>query len=937
MKRQGILTLLLMQLAMPSVMAQTSVTISGDSDWLFRYAKTEAEADAIVADGFFKPGYAAQLFSKVYVPSNWAVQGFEEPVYRGFSDKTKTNDSGDTASEGLYIKHFTLPSSFGGKRVLLNFGGVWNSAEVWLNGKPLGRHDSGYTSFSMNVTGVAVKGDNTLAVRVRQVYPGYKTDTYDDWTLGGIYRDVTLTAMPKSRWIDRVTAVTDFDAAYRDARVTLKMMIADTHKETLPGNYRSPGNPYSLHVTLTDADGKAVCDETVSCQSHTTTSREQQLTLMVRNARKWTAETPHLYSLNVDLIETDGRVVQSHSERIGLRKVETRDGVLRVNGQPVKLRGVNRHDEWPTVGRATTREHWLKDLELMKQANINYVRAAHYQHAKGFIEMCDSVGMYVGAEVSLGGAAGRMYDPSFVGPVMVRVNETVVRDLNNPSIIYWSVGNEDPLTDMHLKAVKCVKALDPTRPVCLPWNADETLPEEIDILAPHYWTAHEYDSIASRSKRPIITTEYVHAYGEMRFGGLEDCFRSLTRHPAGAGGAVWMWADQGLYTPVPKDTKRYKSIEKDSLYLRIDAAGWDGITDSYRHPTRDFWEVKSVYCPVYPVSARLSGDCSQMDLTMRNDYDFLTTEGLTIAYRVMVDGRQTASGVSEMDVQPHGEGVLHIAKTGLKSLKAGQTAYVIVTVKAADGHELGSKSMELVSVPLSVGKDVKLDLTDNADAITVTAGKCSFVFSRKTGMPDGMRPAFWHKLNDGDITGKTRIKGESFMTEVTQMTARQAADGVTVSVKADMIVNDSNRVAGDFTFRVTPQGDMVVAYSMTPQVTVKNLPLIGMALETLPRQWFGLGPEDAYPNKKAAPLMGLYDARKWSGTRAARWIDTDMGRVVLTPSVGDYAYIDRDAADSPVMRVVSHVQGRSEKGRLNDERYKIVSGETYSGTFRIVF
>lgn len=925
-----ILITLMALLALTTAKAQEETMVSLNGQWKFCFAKDAVTADRLVADGFYEKKYNAALFDDIQVPSNWAVLGYEEPVYRGFTD--------DKASEGLYIRHFDLPPSFAGKRLLLRFGGVWNSAEVWLNGQWIGRHDSGYTSFAFDVTGKAnKKGSNVLAVRVRQVYPGYKTDTYDDWTLGGIFRDVAIEARPLRRWIDRVTVTTDFDTKYKDATLELKMMVADDHKNTLPGNYRSPGEPYKLHVTLTDCKGRAVCDETYECQSHTANYREQLKTLTVKNASKWTAEAPYLYTLRVDLIEAD-TVAQTYRERIGLRKVEVKNGVLTMNGQPIKLRGVNRHDEWPTVGRATTREHWLKDLTLMKQANINYIRAAHYQHAKGFIEMCDSIGMYVGAEVSLGGAGTRMFDPSFVGPVMLRAYETVTRDRNNPSIIYWSVGNEDPLTDLHLQAVKTVKALDPTRPVCLPWDADETLPDEVDILAPHYWTAAQYDSIASQSHRPIITTEYVHAYGEMRFGGLEDCWKALTRHPAGAGGAVWMWADQGIRTPTPKDTLKYKSIEKDSLYLRLDGAGWDGITDSYRHPTRDYEEVKSVYCPVAPLSAKVSLEMTgEAVIPFYNAYDFLTTDGITIDYRVFVDGKQTAKGSGTINAQPHGKADLHIGKTGIKELTQGQTAYVQLFIKDATGHEMGRKSVELTS---QTCKPVKrqlmgLSMEKNGDKTLIKSGKHTWAFSAKTGMPEGFRPAFWHQLNEGDQIIRGRINGEKYKTEVISMKTEQKDNAIEVRTEAVHVVNDSNRVEVCYVFSITNEGSMEISYIMTPHITAKYLPVIGMAVKTQPLQWLGLGPQDAYPNKQAAPIMGLYDARLWSGTRAARWIDTGLGRITITPQTGTYGFIDRDKTDSPEIRILSHVLGRSEKGRLNDVRYQIVSDKSYKGQLHI--
>lgn len=335
-----------------------------------------------------------------------------------------------------------------------------------------------------------------LAVRVRQVYPGYQTDTYDDWTLGGIYRDVTLESMPAKRWIERVRVDTKMNG-----EVTVKVMVADTYKNTLPGNYMSPGKPYQLRLTLTDAEGRSVAGKTVDVKAHTANSRETAIRLNVRDARLWTAETPYLYTLQTELLETEDEKLKmenpsdmqpmfhvhcsmSNVQKVGIREITTGDGVFRINGQAVKLRGVNRHDEHPDVGRAVDRHHWLEDLTLMKQANINYVRACHYQHAKGFIELCDSIGMYVGAEISLGGADDLMYDPAFTAPMMLRTMETVERDLNNPSVIYWSIGNEDSFTDMFLQVARTIKGIDPSRPVLLPWNADETLPEEIDILAP---------------------------------------------------------------------------------------------------------------------------------------------------------------------------------------------------------------------------------------------------------------------------------------------------------------------------------------------------------------------------------------------------------------------------------------------------------------------
>ena len=561
------------------VLAQERINLSGT--WQFAFAANQKEADRL--ERFYTSDFAKSKFKLTPVPSNWALLGYEEPVYRGFKD--------NQAGEGFYVREFTIPQDWKDKRILLHFGGVWSSAEVWLNGNELGRHDCGYTSFAFDVTNkLKVDEPNKLAVRVRQITREYKFDVCDDWTWGGIYRDVTLEAMPAERWIDDVVVQTTFDHLFQDANLDIRVMISDKHKNTLPGNYPSPGEPYKLCFTLTDKEGKEVAQRQMAIPAHVSTDREICLSLPVEAPHQWTAETPYLYSLKVELLEKEA-VTHTRMERVGFRQISTDGGVFRINGQAVKLRGVNRHDEHPDVGRATTRKQWLEDLTLMKAANINYLRLSHYTPAEGFIELCDSMGMYVGNEVTLGGAGDLMYDPSFSGAVLQRSYETIVRDINKPSIIYWSIGNEDPLTSLHMVSVKLVKALDPTRPVLLPWRPEEWLPKEVDILAPHYWNPQEYDRLAGHSGRPVISTEYTHAYGNDAFGGLEARWKALTKHPAGAGAAVWMWADQGVKTPV---RKKEKDLSEDE-YLRINTAGWDGIVDSYRNFTRDYWETKAVY------------------------------------------------------------------------------------------------------------------------------------------------------------------------------------------------------------------------------------------------------------------------------------------------------------------------------------------------------
>ena len=884
--------------------AQNEMSLNGD--WKFFYAPHRTVADSLVREGFYRVDGDVSGFDTTPVPSCWAVLGYEEPIYRHFGEGQD--------SEGLYRKTFRAPESFDGRRVLLHFGGVWASAEVWLNGAWLGRHDSGFTSFSFDVTEhIAAGADNVLAVRVRQVYPGHQTDTYDDWSLGGIYRDVTLESMPAERRLDRVRVTTK-----ATGEVDVRVMVADTHKSTLPGNYISPGEPYRLQLTLFDREGRTVAARRVDVAAHTSHSRETRESLSVADPMLWTAETPYLYRLRVELLE-NGEPTHVREQRVGIREISTRGGVLRINGQPVKLRGVNRHDEHPDVGRATRPEHWLEDLRLMKQANINYVRACHYQHAKGFIEMCDSIGMYVGAEVSLGGANNYMYDPAFASAALLRTYETVVRDLDNPSVIYWSVGNEDSFKEMLLQCVRTAKGLDPTRPVLLPWNAYEMLPEEIDILAPHYWTSHEYDSIARISTRPIITTEYVHAYGQQRFGGLDECFRALTAHPAGAGGAVWMWADQGIRTPTRKDRKKYGALAKDDDYLRLDAAGWDGITDSYRRPTRDYWEVKAVYCPVLPAVERIPL-ADELRIPIYNGYDFTDLGSVAIGWQLFVDGESKDRGTARLEARPHGTAMLAVPARRLGKLRAGETAYLWLTFTDSQGHEMGRRAVEIeTAADRHVGSRAAAPGIDPA-----------------TGLPEGFRPTIWHKLNDGDeiIRNREGLDLERYTTEILSCET-SAADGATVTrTRARYRVDEANSFEALYVCTREADGTLTVDYEVEPHVQSSYIPLVGLALKMKSadsfRQWFGKGPDEAYPNKQAAPLLGVWSAAGVSGTRHMRWADIDGLRIYCD------GYLDRDTPASDEIRFLSHVLGRSEKGRLNYPEYRLLPGKTYKGRVTVV-
>lgn len=865
-------------------------TMSLDGTWNFALQKYGQNVPSALTD-------------TIDVPSCWAVLGREEPVYRGFP--------GDKASTGYYSRTFDIPQSWKGRRVLLHFDGVWACASPVLNGHELGVHDSGYTSFAYDITDFLKISGNVLDVKVEQVSRYSKFDTNDDWTLGGIYRDVWLETMPGHRWLEMPVVTTTFDSKYCNASLRVKVVVADNHKSKVAGNFPSFGEDCQLAYSVKDADGREILSSAggsgtvIRVQGQDATDKEIVKDFSVSRPVQWNAENPYLYTLTVSLLEK-GKAVHSRSVRFGFRQIEIDNGgVFKINGVPVKLRGVNRHDEYPDVGRATRHGHWLEDLRKMKDNNINYIRSCHYAPAPGFLALCDSIGMYVSDEVSLGGGDEHFRDPSYAEGVLLRAYETVTRDINSPSVIFWTIGNEDPFTPVHLAACKLVKALDGSRPAAMPWRAEGWLPKEFDILAPHYWQPAQYDSLARASSRPIISTEYTHAYGTHAMGGLEARWKAITSHPNGAGAAVWMWQDQGILTPVLPEKPGKLS---DNPYLRLDGQGWDGIVNSYRDTdSRDLQEVKSVYAQVFPAINKVKAG-SKVRIPICNEYDFTSLDNTGIIWEQYADSACIAKGEAAVSAKPHSTKDLVLSISRPSGIYAN---YIILKFNRPDGSEITRSSIELETRP-------GLQQTGTADKFDSES-----LISR-------LRPVIWHRLDDTEssmYTSQERkladsINFDSYRTEQISKSERIEDGERIISVRNRYTIDDHDSFTGDFEFRIG-SGKIAVRYSLAPDVRLSWIPVYGMAYRAdgiHDIEYVGLGPEDAYPNKNSAPIFGLW---KYSGgIKSARSIlvRLDDGTVRIdcradsaAESSGGYIEVNPDRPSE--ILIIKEVVSRPEKGR----------------------
>jgi beta-galactosidase len=857
---------------------------------------------ARLEQSFHKPEFDASTFAKIRVPSNWAMEGFEEPRYGRMKN----------AGTGFYLHRFQAPAAWKDQRVLLHFGGVWASAEVWLNGVNLGRHDSGFTSFAFEIQNALKLGENnTLAVEVRQITRDYTYDANDDWSLGGIYRDVWIEYMPEARYIDHVDTWTTFDNQYRDADLHIRALVNQTRKAPASATYQ-------LRAVLTAPGGGTVGEAKLDVGSHHDTGLEHLFKLYLRAPKHWTAETPNLYQLRVELVE-NGNPVQAREHRVGFRQVSTSGGVLRLNGQAIKLRGACRHDQHPEVGIATRREHWLQDLRLMKQANINAIRMVHYPPAAGFLDLCDEMGMYILDEVPMGFGGDLGVDPSFAGAAMLRTYETIARDRNHPSVIAWDVGNENAITALHLAAVRYIKGNDPTRPVLLRWHAEDSLPPEVDILAPHYPTTARAEAIVARANRPVIATEYSHALGENAFGDHASRWEALTGQPSGASGTIWMWQDQGLW-----QTRRTAAGTQKTMLLLLD--GSDGIVTPDRQPQRDLWEAKAVYAPVRVLVEKLDAGHGPhtVAIPVRNDFDFTDLEAVTIRWKLMSGEREVRHGESRLKAAPHTTASLALPV----DCDPAQPCYAHIAFFNPDGYEIARRSVEFLGAAPSPAPPVRARLR-RGKFVTLDAGGATYEFDPATGLLaaasvkgrrviEGVRPTIWRPLNVNEqyIYKRRFVDAAEFpdLDKHTILLKSWLAKPEGIEAETEHRADERNKFTVRWSYTPLADGSLKIAYIITPQIEAPWIPEAGVELKTSATldklRWLGLGPLDAFPNLKAAALFGIWrlEAREAIGVKSdVRWAE-------LTGADGAGVRLDgcrfvRLAAPGH-LRALSSVEGR---------------------------
>ena len=621
--------------------------LSLNGDWQFRWTKTPEER---ICD-FWRTDFEDTSWAKLAVPANWEVNGYGTPIYisAGYpfkidppyvmkEPKKEWTTYEERNPTGQYRRTFVVPEGWvccrttatngTGGQTFLRFEGVMSAFYVWINGQRVGYSQGSMEPSEFNVTPFIKPGENQIAVEVYKYSDGSYLEDQDFWRFGGIHRDVLLYHTPDVRLRDVAVR------ASMDGVLQINPQFSVYNGET--------GEGYRLVATLLDGSSIVCCnsvatDEVLDLAHKAARMNEwypqrghrkfNRMEMKVDNPHLWSAESPHLYTLLLELKDLDGKTVERVSQQVGFRTINIKGGQLLINGNAIKIRGVNRHEHDPYTARVMTDERMLQDLRLMKEAHINAVRLAHYPNCPRWYELCDSIGMYLmdEADCETHGLRGTLAStPDWGDAFLDRAIRMAERDKNHPSVIFWSLGNESGYGPNQAAMSAWLHEFDPTRPVHYEGAQGEPDPSTVDVISRFYpRVMQEYlnpgipeGSDKERAEnarwerlleiarktgdrctwvgsdggpRPVLTSEYAHCMGNA-LGNFKEYWDEINSNPRMLGGFIWDWVDQGII----KDGKvLYGGDFGDKPNLH--AFCMNGIVMSDRTLTPKYYEVQAVY------------------------------------------------------------------------------------------------------------------------------------------------------------------------------------------------------------------------------------------------------------------------------------------------------------------------------------------------------
>ena len=698
---------------------------------------------------FYKSDYDVSAWKEIPVPSNWEVHGYGTPFYRNLGYTIK-KDFPHVMSEpekwytsyeernpvGSYRREFEVPAAWMGRRNFITFDGVDCAFFLWVNGEKVGFSVNSRNAAEFDLTKYLKPGKNMIAVEVYQYSSGTWLEDQDMFRLHGIFRNVTLWSAPQLHIRDFFVK-TDLDKDYKDATLDVTAKIKNYNDKTAKAQI--------LTATVYDKDGNEIAKGSATGTSLKTNQEEAlNIKIQVTNPVKWTAETPNLYT--IVLTNSEGEYLSS---KIGFRKIEIKGRIFTVNGVPIKLKGVNRHEHWSDVGHAVTEEQMIRDLEVIKQGNCNHVRTSHYSDDPRWYELCDEYGIWLVAEanVECHGYDGRFdEEPTMKAAIIDRNVANVENFKNHPSVIIWSLGNEcGGVGSNFVAALNTVKAMDPTRFVHYErFGAGSRNPADLDGRM--YGTAQDYARTAQDKNltKPFYICEFVHAmFNSM--GSLEEYSKVFDNNPEILGGAIWEFQDQALWNkrdpkhPILAYGGGFGEAPNDHYFIHKGVISYDRATEG-KNVKPHYPEMKKAF---QWIDTELT-DAINGGIQIKNKYQFISLDGFDATWSLSENGTEIDNGKIKMRSIWWGKGLFEAnIPYKIEHPKTGAEYFLRISYKLKEKTRWADKGFEVATeqfrLPINTPPVIETKVTQpvklvqNSQSAIISGKDFSVSFDKKTG------------------------------------------------------------------------------------------------------------------------------------------------------------------------------------------------------------
>ena len=849
--------------------------LSLDGTWRFLWVE---HANQRPTD-FFRMDYDAKNWVDMPVPGVWELNGYGDPEYvnvgfawRGHFKNNPPEVPVKDNHVGSYRRTITIPADWTDKQVIAHFGSVTSNIYLWVNGQYVGYAEDAKVAAEFDVTPYIHSGENLIAFQTFRWCDGSYHEDQDFWRLSGVGRSCYLYAQDKTEHIQDIRITPDLINNYKDGTLAVKIWAVGKS---------------DARLTLLDAAGKEVASQTVKSWQESQ-PKQGGVVLHVNNPQKWTAETPYLYTLKIEYGH------QVTTQRVGFRKVEIKDAQLLVNGKPIYIKGVNRHEMDPDGGYVVSRERMIQDLQLMKRFNINAVRTCHYPDDPLWYDLCDEYGIYLCAEANQE-SHGFLYqnpspskDPIFRQQIVERNQHNVAVNFNHPSVIIWSLGNETADSENFTAARQWILSQDQSRPIQYEPAGEGA---NTDIFCPMYMIQWHCEGYAkdNRKQKPLIQCEYNHVMGNSG-GGLKEYWDLVRKYPKFQGGFIWDFVDQALHG---KDKQGRDIYTYGGDYNKYDPSdnnfNCNGLVSPDRVPNPHMYETGYEYQNIWTEPV----DITQGKLRIRNEYFFRDLSNYVMDWTLLCDGRVIRSGqVEQISCAPQGtvevtlplgncdgagEYLLNVdykLKNAEPLMQKGQTvAYQQLTVKAGT-LALQDATAKLPSLKVKDSKrDTLLSVTN--DAVNIQFNKVSGFMVRYTvadrqllGEGGVLRPNFWRALTDNDMGGQFQKDNKVWKNPTLNLVTfhaekvKKSQPCVVVTAVYDM---PDVKAQLTLTYHISGDGRIKVVEQLKTDKDAKqpDMARFGMVMQ-LPYEmersaYYGRGPIENYGDRKLSQRIGIYN------------------------------------------------------------------------------